>query len=238
MDDLRVKIEEFASPDIFSQADAYLYSIAQRKWSLDQHIAILKELNIIDFSHSINRSAEDINISFITQGRGSIDDKEKIESYRLESNMNFDEFLFNAVSILDSLAHLVFALYPMEQQKSDRIYLRESFIRSLKEKYPKKKIAETLEQLLTKDWYEQLNYYRDVATHERVIETQIVTTKSAINILLPDNPRSTPLTYNDERKLTLFIENVNKGIDLLLTNAFNSIKDDLDNFRRIPLPIG
>lgn len=230
MDELDILVKKFANGNDEYNFSIYRTSVKQKFWSLSTYYELIYNLN----ATSLPEFGGDGITSTGTLSGGIVN----IEEFNKYINMYFDGFVINAKSSLDSLAHASNILYPAIIK--DEVYFNQDFITNITNKTTK--FFNLVKDIPNQQWFKDLSDFRNVTTHERLVEAKIVATFTTasgkvqdVKIFLPDNIRATKLTWNGRNGLYPTCDIFKKEIENLLIQIKNAMVEDLKTFKKVPI---
>jgi len=218
----------------------YDSSVNQKLWSADYHCRRLSSLDINEFR--VFPSASDTLSSGATTAGYTVLD---VVWYCRNLNLLLDGFFMNSMSVLDTLAHELFALYCCSGVPSN-IYITTAR-KMLADFHPSSKTGELLdEQLKQGGWFTEFEPFRHCTTHESLIryddvEFRFDHVNTSYHLLrpirLPDNPHVRPFTYHLNRVAGEYCQSTLGSIQSLVANVYDAVLLDIHaNGDMLPIP--
>jgi hypothetical protein len=233
MDELDILVSKFANDIDKKIFRTYKISVCQKFWSFNTYYNLIYSLN--------PRSLPVFGGSGITSTGTVSGGINNLEEFNKFMNMYFDGFVINAKSTLDSLAHAASILFPVYNFGED-IYFNEDFKNKIGSKCATTQFYNQIKNIFSQQWFKDLLDFRNVTTHERLVEVKIVavfTTTSDkvenITILLPDDIRAPKLTWTGKNELYPICDIFKSKIEELLTNTESAMINDLKIFNKMPI---
>lgn len=233
MDNLDILIEKLANNNDKEKFRIYRISVRQKFWSFYNYYRLIYSLDA--------RSLPEFGGSGDTFTGTVLGGIANLEEFNKFMNMYFDGFVMNGKSSLDSLAHAADVLYPVSNP-NDEIYFNEEFIDQIGNKYSITKFHNQIKDVPIQQWFKDLLDFRNVTTHERVVEAKIVAVFSTttpkvenVKIFLPDNVRGPRLAWSGRNELYPVCDIFKSNIKRLLGESKNAMIEDLKSFNKIPI---
>jgi len=253
-----------SDPSLLYKFKLFDASVEQKLWSTRYCCNELKNLKIKIIT--IQPSAIDTKLDSSTQSETPQTDSTEyiqsttnstvtypplldIEGYCLELNFLLDSFLMNSMSVLDTLAHLIWVSYHFPPKTSSSkngaqdIYIGK--IKGMLLKYhPNSGLGPFLDKKLEQDWFVEFEPLRNCTTHESLIASEISPVWDQINncykaskVILPDNPKEIPFTHDRNKEAITFCQQILDEIQSIVNEVYKSILIDSSNANSIlPIP--
>jgi len=144
-------------------------------------------------------------------------------------NIHFSGFLINTISSFDVLSCLINNVYECGESKPDFFRINGKII-------SRRCNTELAKIIKINDWYIELNKYRRINTHRRIIEFKIKEENNITmsnpkskryDIFIPDDPEAKEFTFNKNKTLKHFLEKIDKNLDQNLQKIYNAIEKDV-----------
>jgi hypothetical protein len=219
-----------ADAQLVGEFNLYHSSVTQKLWSVDYYNRQISALDINNFRTFADASAT------LTSGTAQVlRPMDPVIEYLRHLNLFIDGFFMNSMSVLDTLAHELFALYSSPKAKSD-IYINTAYvmISTSHSASETKKVLDS--QLMPGGWFTEFEKYRHCTIHESLIlYDHIQLSVDPLNftyclnqpVKLPDNPQVRPLTYNLNRNVVDYCLSTFQTIESLVSSIYDSTLLDI-----------
>lgn len=232
------------------------WSVKQKIWSLDWYFRVIQGFNpadnVLTTDPGVIAPSPERQIGFvqlttssrtITINNPILSEKDKL----FLINLVFDGFIWNAKSILDCFANEIRFIYLLGGYgKKEKLHI-DDLPKRLTNSHRNREPTELLRNIKQKNWYKQLNKYRDTTTHKNVIPKEIeYITKERTNIsfdiakiktkegkiFLKKDPED---EKSEEIDLKNFTTEVYNEIKSLITASYGAIYTDIEKEDNLPL---
>jgi len=230
------KVSDSRRVDDFNLFDS---SVSQKLWSAEHYCTQLTSLDINEFR--VFPSASDTLSSGATTAGYTVLD---VVWYCRNVNRLLDGFFMNSMSVLDTLAHEIFALYSCPSTPSN-IYIT-IVKRMLTDFHPNSETGELLDERLKQGWFSEFEPFRHCTTHESLIRYDDIEFRfDHVNnryyllrpIRLPDNPQVRPFTYHLNRVASEYCQSALRNIQSLVADVCDRVLLDIHaNGDILPIP--
>lgn len=208
----------------------YHRSVTQKLWSVDFYSRQISTLDINSF-----RLFPQSSSTLTSDATYVLPALDPIIEYCRHLNMLVDGFFMNCMSVLDTLAHELFALYYCPKIPSD-IYIGKAHT-MMKTSHCACQTKGVLDsQLVPGGWFRELERYRHCTTHESLIlyDTIHLTVdpldfsyRLSQPVKLPDNPQVRPLTYSLQRNVVDYCLSTRQNVESLVSSIYSSVLSDI-----------